>query len=381
MNDLKQYDTWLADGGPAALVIREHLVPVDGPDGVFFPATFAAAEDKRDFAGGYNIDEWEEGGKTRNACLIDSIGSQANRIEPLFIKEPLRDLVPQITVKAGTKVVNLLEAGHRAGDAIVRCSALQERLRSAFQEVLKGDAQPLAKVAPTSLVFGVWDSRDTQAKLPRLLASSIRAYDVVRLHRSAQYNPAIDYVASQVMDDPADKKTNDAYSERGFKHVPATWSHGGIKLVAGGVVRRDATLSLAALRLLAVREGGGAINDDRTLALRRYILGLTLVAFTAQQGSYLRQGCQLVPDIEKPRETTLVHGDGKRESSAVSHDHALAYARAAAKAFGVGANEEVSFDKQRAMADIKGENTTISTKSTRSKKAQAATTTTGETSE
>ena len=36
----------------------------------------------------------------------------------------------------------------------------------------KGDPTPLAKIAPTSLVFGVWDSRDTQAKLPRLVAST-----------------------------------------------------------------------------------------------------------------------------------------------------------------------------------------------------------------
>ena len=41
----------------------------------------------------------------------------------------------------------------------------------------------LAKIAPTSLVFGAWDSRDTQAKLPRLIASTIRAYDVVKLSR------------------------------------------------------------------------------------------------------------------------------------------------------------------------------------------------------
>ena len=38
------YDSWLDDDGPAALVIREHLVPVEGPEGVFFPATFAAGD-------------------------------------------------------------------------------------------------------------------------------------------------------------------------------------------------------------------------------------------------------------------------------------------------------------------------------------------------
>ena len=147
-------------------------MPVEGHDGVLFPATFAAGDG---FPGGYNIDGDANGA---NVCLIDTVGSQANRIEPLFAEEKYKSLVPQIVVEAGEKEVNLLEAGHRAGDAIVRCSELQQTLQDAFKAVLKGDATPLAKIAPTSLVFGVWDSRDTQAKLPRLIASTIRAFNV-----------------------------------------------------------------------------------------------------------------------------------------------------------------------------------------------------------
>ena len=33
----------------------------------------------------------------------------------------------------------------------------------------------------------MWDSRDTQAKLPRIVASNIRAFDVQKLTRSANY--------------------------------------------------------------------------------------------------------------------------------------------------------------------------------------------------
>lgn len=173
MSDLNKFDAYLDDGrGPAALVLREYLVPVEGPDGVLFPPTFAASDT---FRGGYNIDGDPNG---RNVCLIDSVGSQANRIEPIFGRSPYDELVPQVTIKAGEKIVNLLEAGHRAGDAIVRCSPLQEELQAAFKALLAGDAVLLANVAPTSLVFGVWDSRDTQAKAPRLVASTIRAYDV-----------------------------------------------------------------------------------------------------------------------------------------------------------------------------------------------------------
>jgi len=208
MNDLiTKYDTWLNDAGPAALVLREHLMPVEGLDGVLFPATFAASEDKT-FRGGYNVDRFSDGS---NVCLIDSVGSQANRIEPLFMKKDYAGLVPQIVVKANSKKVNLLEAGHRAGDAIVRCSELQKDLQDAFKAVLNGNAKPLATIAPTSLVFGVWDSRDTQAKLPRLVDSKIRAFNVRELTRSAQYVPAAEYVSNKMLDDPSDKKTKDAY--------------------------------------------------------------------------------------------------------------------------------------------------------------------------
>src|SRR5262249_31082826 len=123
MNAVSKFDAWLGDDGPAALVIREHLMPVEGTDGVLFPATFAAGDN---FEGGYNIDGPDDG---KNVCLIDTLGSQANRIEPLFAKSKYVGLVPQIVVKAGEKTVNLLEAGHRAGDAIVRCSALQQELQ------------------------------------------------------------------------------------------------------------------------------------------------------------------------------------------------------------------------------------------------------------
>jgi CRISPR-associated protein Csb1 len=344
MSDLAHFDPWLTTDNFAALVIREFLEPVEGPDGVLFPATYAAAEDKKVFPGGYNIDP-PEGEK--NVCLVDSVGSQANRIEPIFAKPDYEHLVPQYTVKAGEKSVSILEAGHRAGDALVRCTELQKKLQDAFKASLKGDAEPLAKIAPTSLVFGVWDSRDTQAKLPRLVASTIRAFDVKRLKRSAQYNPSTDYIGDKLLEDTADKKLKDAYAERGFVHVPATGSHGGV--IATGEIRRDATLSLAALRLLAVGS-----DKDKTLALRRYILGLSLVAFTSNASTYLRQGCNLVPS-EKPRVFNLVQSDGKREAQTITSTDALKYASAAAKAFGVEKGKEVAFDSKLALADIAGE--------------------------
>jgi CRISPR-associated protein Csb1 len=361
MNNVALFDSWLNSDAVAALVIREHLVSVEGSDGVIFPATYAAAEDKKLFPGGYNIDP-PEGDK--NICLIDSVGSQANRIEPIFAKPDYADLVPQVTVRAGEKSVSLLDAGHRAGDALVRCTALQKVLQDAFKAVLKGDALPMAKIAPTSLVFGVWDSRDTQAKLPRLVTSTIRAFDVKQLRRSAQFNPATEYMNEDLLEETSDKAIKKVYAERGFVHVPATGTPGG---VIASSVRRDAMLSLAALRLLAANT-----DKEKTLALRRYVLGLSLVAFTANASTYLRQGCNLVPNSDRPREFTLVNSDGTREALALTHTDAIKFALAAAKDFGIGEDREVQFDKDLAKKDVAGEGDTKMTRKVATKRAAKA---------
>ncbi len=339
-------EAWLANSAdaPAAIVLREFLSPVEGKDGVFFPPTFAAAENSKEFPGGYNINELGNG---ENVCLIDSVGSQANRIEPMFASGDYAALVPQLVVEAGEKKISILEAGHRAGDAIVRCTELKDKLQQSFQSLKKGNAAPLAKLAPTSLVFGVWDSRDTQAKAPRLLAATIRAFNVARLTRSAQYNPATEYVEEGLLEDTEDKDALKAYSERGFRHVPASATHGGI--IAKGDIRREVTLQVAALRLLR-----GA-TDDETMKLRAYLLGLALLAFTKPAVGFLRQGCNLVLDGNKKPESNVVFPDGRREVTELTHEAALAFAKKAAAVFGVGESKAVKFDSKLAKDETTGE--------------------------
>ena len=352
MPDIKQFDRYLDPDGPAALVIREWLMPVEGDDGVLFPATFASGDG---FPGGYNIDKDEV--TKKNVALIDTVGSQANRIEPVFAEEKYRHLIPQIVITAGEKDVNILEAGHRAGDALFRCSSLQQELQDAFKSVLKGDAEKLAKIAPTSLVFGVWDSRDTQAKLPRVVASTIRAFNVRQLKRGAVYVPPVDYAALEGFSEEekakAEGDNKNPLAKRGFVHVPASGSHGGV--IADGGIRRDATLGLAAVRLLSAGK-----DTEKTKALQRYVLGLALVAFTHNPAGYLRQGCLLVRNPEKANENEFVEvlPTGERIAVELTHDDALAFANQAAKAFGVGASKTVPFDTKRAKDDVTGEGNT-----------------------
>jgi CRISPR-associated protein Csb1 len=337
-------DAWASTAtDPVALHLRQELQPIEGPGGVFFPPTYA------DLPENYNIDQLADG--TRVA-LVDSVGSQANRMEPIFGRPPFSELVPQVRIKYGDAakktdgVLPLLEASHRLGDAVVRSTALQPKAQAAFRALLRGDAGPVAKLAPTSLVFGAWDSRDTGAKVPRVVQAVIRAWDVSRLTRSAQFAPPLDYAALEVFSEEekqkAEGKAGTPLAERGFVHVPATNAHGGV--VARGPIVRDVTVNLVALRRLSAPSDADA--------LRRYVLGLALVAATEPLDGFLRQGCLLVPDPERPAVWTQVSRTGARTPVAFGDGFALAYARSAAERFGVGEDAEVDFDKSLAKADV-----------------------------
>ena len=324
-------DSWLGEGGrlPAAISVRIHLRPADGPDGVVFPPTFAPAEGSTAKKSDYVLDQLPSG----LSCLMDSVGSQANRMEAIFKTNPYSALVPHVTVRAGSKTVDLLDAGHRAADAIVRYSDLSTQVNDAFTAwTSEGDSMGLAKLAPTSLVFGVWDSRETQAKVPRLVNSTIRAFDVVPLSRAGQYLPPVNYAAEGLLDA---KITPDQQSELGLSHAPHS-GRGGV--LVRGEIRRDALLSLVAVRDLRAKEAG------KTLPLRRYVLGLGLVALTAPQRAQLRQGCLLVQDASKPPSSMLVFADGRDEPISIDHEEALRYATDMAAQFGVGPSVSATFD-------------------------------------
>ncbi len=331
--------------GPVALHLKQRLLPVEGEGGVIFQPTYADI--------GYNIDTLSDGTKV---ATIDSVGAQANRIEPVFKDPPYRDLVPQIEIMYGNeKLVSILDAGHRLGDALIRCVApdesgfdLSEAAHEAFQALKdRNDAGEIAKIAPTSLVFGAWDSRDTQAKLPRIVQSVIRAWDVEVLTRSAQYNPPIDYAETDVFTETEkEKQEGDPKSplaKRGYVHVPAGHTHGGI--VAKGDIERHVTVNLVALRRL------GGENAE---AMRRYVLGLSLVAATAPLDPFLRQGCMLVPaDPNTSPNWSMIDRDGNRGEITLTQDTARDYATKAANAYGVGPSHRLSFSKARAREDAK----------------------------
>jgi CRISPR-associated protein Csb1 len=371
----QQLDDWATKSdGPVALRLKQKLLPVE-ESGIIFPPTYADI--------GYNIDTLSDG---KRVATIDSVGSQANRLEPIFksdSKKPDDWLAPQIQIvirkeacgecevcksgkvdeskklrKSACKqprevTRSLLDLAHRAADAVVQSSPeLRNLIDPAFRALQQGDAGPLCAVAPTSLVFGVWDSRgDTGEKRPRLVRSIIRAWDVDLLHAAAQFNSVwklLDKEQQQELENAVksgDKETK--ISSAGLKHAPATFrkvsnsaakhmkefsdgSPNPERRVLGGVlvrgrIEREVTVNLVALRGLRGK-------DTETDAIRKYLLGLSLIAATADIELFLREGC-LLRCAENADQWYKVPRRGEPVATSLDAPTIKNYATAAAKHF------------------------------------------------
>jgi CRISPR-associated protein Csb1 len=363
----KLFDSWLASDGPVALCLRQKLLPVEADEsgrGVIFPPTYADI--------GYNIDTLADG--TRVAT-IDTVGSQANRLEPIFKStgkdaegkelNPLASLVPQVEIvlhRAGGKKKkadtdgaahierrSLLDLAHRSADSVVLASpTLAPEIANAFEALRnKGNAAPLAAIAPTSLVFGVWDSRGgTGEKRPRLVRAIVRAWDVEILHSAAQFNSvwkALSEEQQQELEKEA-KAKKIKLSVKGFADAPATFRDTKNKIpnfvdgapnpaarVLGGVLAKGAVERNVTVNLVALRGIRGK-NPDETTEVQKYLLGLALLAATADLELFLREGCLL----RYTNDDTWTQVPRRGDPTAVSlpkRDQLVAYATAATAPF------------------------------------------------
>ena len=343
-------DAWADEKSDiVALHLKQKLLPVEGEGAVIFPPTYADI--------GYNIDTLSDGTKV---CTIDSVGAQANRMEPIFKRDDLKHLVPQIEIEISRKgesptFVSLLDLPHRSADSVVHSSpTLAPSVASAFKALRKSnDAWPLCCIAPTSLVFGVWDSRGGSGeKRPRIVRSTIRAWNVEPLSAAAQFNSVwklLDDEQREALEKEAKaKKTK--LSEKGFADAPAIFrkvsasaakqmtefrngSPNPERRVLGGVrvldrIEREVTINLVALRRLC-----GQTPED-TAQVRRYILSLALIAGSADIDMFLRSGCQFSIETDTD-EWTEVPKRGQPSNKAIRVDLAelTRYANAAASPF------------------------------------------------
>jgi CRISPR-associated protein Csb1 len=251
--------------------------------------------------------------------------------------------------------------GHRSADAGILFSDACAELEKAYALARAISDAALAKINPTALIGGVWGSRSSGVKKARIIRSEIMARDVTPLTHGVQYFPSHEHHKQVIEDgkvvkgwlpdvetggkknDPSEAKEDKSpYAQLGLVSQPVGRVRAGV--VAHGLVTRRISAHLEVLRHLRGE------TPEETLCLRRYILGLTLVALTAPLERFLRSGCTLIP-VEGSNPVILAkYSQGLRKPVALTHEEALAYALEAAKDFGVGPDRLFTFDAQKAHA-------------------------------
>jgi len=308
----------MVDDSVVAVVLQQTLRPVEGEGMPFFPPTYLGTNNSPT----YCISSTGDGG---NLCTVDSVQSQANRVEEAFLGEPYRSLIRRVEVIAklpnnGSRTLDMLQLGHRLADAAVSFSTIGDQARQAML-AFKDDPVPVAQLSPMSLLCGLWESRGegSQLKIPRAFSAAITAKNVSTLKRMATFTGSFW---------SKDLGLADKHSAEGIDPVPAGEALGGV--TAQGEIVRTATLNLVALRQNLKVRPGQPVSDTAI-----YVYGLGLVAMTMQPEVFLRQGCLLVGN--GPSQARVVYRNGSEQVWSLDADQVLAYAQQAAAKFGVAA--------------------------------------------
>jgi CRISPR-associated protein Csb1 len=344
------------------------LQPAAGEGDKVFPPTYEG--------GAYAFEKRVLDGQSVDTVLLDSVQSQANRFEEVLLEafRSGRLAMPVFEMNLnlpGHDLVTSLTVPHRVHDAILRDSLWAGKL---FRESENGkrlvsarawNATPFFEYAPTSLLFGTWDSQSgggvNTAKIARSLVSEIIAIGAVRgVRTSSRIDPLGIKLVRDVIaktDDGEMWRFVEATGEgkKGKKSEaktvrPSEINHGNVtpsitdpEKGPGGVTFREAVqttvLSLTQIRKLSFPSEDGAVSIDRNVAGRSVVAALGLCAVTLQQedGYQLRSRCQLVP-AEAPQFELI--GRTGREREAFELDSAaavetLGLALAAAEAQGL----------------------------------------------
>lgn len=361
----------------AALRRRQRLQPVGGQGDKIFPPTYPG--ERRGDPARHVLERRRIAGEDRWCALVDSVQSQANRLEESLLAA-LREgavEIPHVTVDftgkglAGITEITSLDAPHRIYDAILRDSLLDSELfpKSALgkrlAEARMAEAAAVLEVSPTALLFGAWNSTGEggglAAKFPRCLVSEIAAIGVSVEEAGAdprtgeiEFRTGARRTGSRIdplgvlrkvevwKGDSRQWDVNKAAAGKNAKKVrPSEINHGNImpSVVPLGIscdhAEHVAVISFAGLRRLGF--GGGA----RDAAGRAYLAALGLLALAEQdaRGYALRSRCDLVCEGRAPIER--VRADGSVEP--VELDRAATrrlYAAALAAARDSGLNLE-----------------------------------------
>lgn len=336
----------LVAGNAVAIRGTATLEPAGGPGDKIFPPTHAVDDKKPSPGAKYAFETRRIEGHDVKCVLIDSVQSQANRMEEALqaLWADKRIALPVVSVDFSSIApevgrVTSLTAPHRIADALLRDSLLDGKLfrlsdiGRSFTYASTKNATALFKVCPTGLVFGLWDSTGPKgglgAKFQRALVSEIVGINAAHGSKTAsridplniKKDAAVLYKASSSDEmwtsnpDEAEKDKEGlpvkvGKSEKAGK--PSAVLHGNIApdidSVGGGVTideaRHTVVLSLASLRRLGFSIGAEA---GRTVLAA---LGLLAVFAAENRGHDLRSRCLLVPKKGAALKLEAVARDG-----------------------------------------------------------------------
>ena len=175
---------------------RTLLEPLGGPGDKIQPSTYGV-EDRAETK--YALEHRRVEGKDVESVVLDSVASQANRLEVALLDAYRNEELNVPVVSAdfrgidgleGYDRISSLEAPHRVFDAILRDSLLGDRLfrlsevGQAITEATTKNAAALYHHSPTTLLFGGWDSTGPKggrgAKYERAITSEIVGIGVAR---------------------------------------------------------------------------------------------------------------------------------------------------------------------------------------------------------
>jgi CRISPR-associated protein Csb1 len=265
-------------------------------------------------------------GERVQTVLLDSVQSQANRMELALLKAVRRGIIElplwQVDFTKSSVgdvgIISALEAPHRLSDAIFRDAKLDGKefpntpQGLAIETSTSQNATALLEFCPTALLFGMWHSTGKQggmgAKFARAIVSEIVGISCEQGTRAAGRLDPLN-ISSKAEVFVKEKDVNHWQSEAAKefkKKSPAEINHGNIppvlppegEPVNGGVTVREAVqitvLSLPALRRLAF-----PLNEKTTaeanLAAQAMlvVLGLAASEMAQLEGFDLRSRCLL----------------------------------------------------------------------------------------
>ena len=334
--NLDQIKEALAGNAAAFRSVTEYQ-PAGGPGDKVFPPTYEG--------GSYATEQRYIDGADVSCVILDSVQSQANRMEMALLDEweSGRAPLPVISVNF-TKDdipqpfrVTSLEAPHRIVDALLRDSELDGVM---FRQSATGkrldtldirNATALFELCPTALVFGMWDSTGPQGgsgiKFQRTLVSEIIG---MHAHQGRKTSSRLDPAQILRSAGPVYRTRDGGWTleqaeagegnSRGVR--PSEVNHGNIAPSiaddGGFTISRalqTTVLSLPALRRLRFPINGGSPDFLVDLAARTALAAQALFAATLvrEHGADLRSRCLLFPTAPAVWELLDRPGDQPQE--------------------------------------------------------------------